>query len=223
MIGVFQNETSADVLAPEMMRALSPWSVSAGKRLFDLVLSSVGLLMALPIIALVSLVLKCSSRDPIYFRQVRVGRDGRQFELLKFRTMRALPGAALTQSGDPRITRLGGFLRRTKLDELPQLFNVLCGHMSLVGPRPDLPQFWSTLEGQQRRILRLRPGLTGHATLLFRDEERLLASVAQDRLHDYYVSNVLPVKVQMDLDYAETATLLKDAALIFCTLARICR
>jgi|SRR5689334_805288 len=222
MIGTSHIETASEILATG--GEVGCWSTSSGKRVFDFVLASAGLLLLMPVFLLVALVVKLSSsKGPVFFRQVRVGRGGKHFELLKFCSMRNLPGAAVTREGDPRITPVGKFLRRTKLDELPQLINVVSGHMSLVGPRPDLPQFWSTLPASQRAIMNVRPGITGRASLQFRDEEQLLASVEQDRLHDYYVSSVLPVKVQMDLEYAQSATLVSDLVVLLSTLARICR
>lgn len=209
-------EMEAVPLGATYPSAPSAWSVSTSKRIFDCVLSSVGLLFALPIMGVIGVLVKCSSPGPIFFRQRRAGRFG-AFELLKFRTMRVASGPLLTRQGDKRVTPIGRILRRTKLDELPQLFNVLRGDMSLVGPRPDLPQFWETLTGTCPQIFELRPGLTGEASLHFRNEERLLGSIPDERLTDYYLSTVLPQKARIDLEYAKTATLLSDLKLLFAT------
>jgi lipopolysaccharide/colanic/teichoic acid biosynthesis glycosyltransferase len=197
---------------------VSPWAVSSAKRCFDFAFGSLALFTALPLFAVIALAIKCTSSGPVLFRQMRVGQHGLQFELLKFRTMRNQPGSAITRKGDSRITSVGRFLRRMKLDELPQLINVVRGEMSLVGPRPDLPQFWLTVAAGHSAIMQLRPGLTGRASLLFRDEESLLASVPENRLNEYYVSKLLPIKVGKDLEYAERSTLLSDLGTILRTL-----
>jgi|SRR5690349_10486857 len=214
---------STQAVVTQTTREVSPWSVSTGKRAFDAFAASLGLLIAAPGMALIAILVKCTSRGSIFFRQPRVGREGLYFELLKFRTMRNMPGPAVTRSGDLRVTRVGRFLRRTKMDELPQLWNVVRGDMSLVGPRPDLPQFWPTLRSCQPTIARLRPGLTGRASLLLTDEERILASVPEHDLHEYYISRLLPHKAQMDVEYAETATFLSDVRLLLDTLITLLR
>jgi lipopolysaccharide/colanic/teichoic acid biosynthesis glycosyltransferase len=158
------------------------------------------------------------------FRQRRVGKDGREFTLLKFRTMtygQADAGPGLTCQDDQRITPIGRVLRKWKLDELPQLINVLVGDMSLVGPRPDLAKFWSRLSPDQRSTLCLRPGITGRATLEFRNEEALLCKVPKGQLNEYYLSSVLPEKVRLDWEYAKQAKFLTDCKMIVATLRRI--
>ena len=223
MIGSSCLGSSEGVLATPANPTLSPWCNSAGKRVFDVLVALFGLIVTLPVIAIAAAVVKLITPGPILFRQLRVGRRGVTFEVLKFRTMKDSPGTAVTRKGDSRITRVGRFLRRTKIDELPQLLNVLRGDMSLVGPRPDLPQFWCTLQPHQRSIMQLRPGITSRASLLYRDEESLLASVAEKDLHHYYVSHVLPLKVQLDLEYAERASLLSDFRLLVATLLKVCK
>lgn len=223
MIAASQIDTSADALRLRTVDRVSPWSVSVGKRMFDLLGAAAGLILAAPIMAIIAAAVKCSSQGPVLFRQARVGRSGTHFELLKFRTMVKKPGPGVTRQGDPRITGIGRVLRRTKLDELPQLVNVFRGEMSLVGPRPDLPQFWPILTMLQPAIASLRPGLTGHASLTMRDEERRLAQIPESCLERYYVSSLLPLKAQMDLEYAEESSLLSDARLLVSTLVRICR
>lgn len=197
---------------------VSSWSISMGKRLFDMTMSAMGLVLMSPVMMLIALAIKSTSAGPVLYRQVRVGRDGTGFELLKFRTMRAATGPSLTRKGDHRITGVGRVLRRMKLDELPQLLNVVVGDMTLVGPRPDLPQFWSTLAERYRAIGQLRPGITGCASLKFSDEENLLASIPEQQLNEYYISSHLPLKVQIDLDYAKHATFLSDLRVIWATV-----
>ena len=161
------------------LRNVSPWSVSSGKRLFDLV-CAVPLLIALaPLMILIAGAVKVSSRGPILFRQTRIGIGGVCFQIVKFRSMaeNSDTGSRLTQGTDRRITGLGRVLRRCKLDELPQLWNVIRGDMSLVGPRPDLPEYFKNLATEHEQVLRLRPGITSPASLRFRDEEDLLARV----------------------------------------------
>jgi lipopolysaccharide/colanic/teichoic acid biosynthesis glycosyltransferase len=207
-------------------QSLSPWNHSRGKRMFDFVAAGVVLLPCLPLMALIAAAVAVTSRGPVLFRQKRVGENERAIELLKFRTMLynlSSAGPGVTRSGDPRITPIGRFLRRCKLDELPQLLNVLRGDMSLVGPRPDLEEFCQALGPEHRLVLTLRPGLTGWATLHFRNEEQLLAAVPKEQLVSYYRETILPQKAQLDMAYAERATFLGDLAILggtFLTLFR---
>ena len=207
-------------------QSVRPWNHSRGKRMFDMFVASLTLLPCLPLIALIAAVVAVTSRGPVLFRQKRVGENARPIELLKFRTMlhnlnNAGPG--VTRSGDPRITRIGRLLRRCKLDELPQLLNVLRGDMSLVGPRPDLPEFCQALSVEYRMVLTLRPGLTGWATLQFRHEEQLLAAVPKEQLVSYYRDTVLPQKAELDLAYAERATFLGDLGILWRTFLTLFR
>jgi lipopolysaccharide/colanic/teichoic acid biosynthesis glycosyltransferase len=167
--------------------------------------------------------IRVTSSGPILFRQHRVGQDGELFEILKFRTMfHAInSGPGVTRSGDRRITRIGRILRRTKLDELPQLFNVLTGKMSLVGPRPDLPEYYCTLAPEYLPIVKLRPGVTGWATLHFRHEEELLAGVPEPDTFQFYVGTVLPEKARLALDYATRATFLSDVQIVLRTILHL--
>lgn len=209
---------SAIAVIERSSQELSSWSVSMGKRAFDLTISALGLVLISPLLVVIAMVIKLTSAGPVLYRQTRVGQRGTCFELLKFRTMTAAAGPSLTRTGDQRITPIGRVLRPAKLDELPQLFNVLVGDMSLVGPRPDLPQFWSTLDDRYRVITELRPGITGCASLKFSDEEKLLASVPEKYLTEYYISKHLPLKVQIDLDYAKQASFLTDLRVLWATV-----
>lgn len=207
---------------PEVL--VSPWCSSPGKRALDIALASLVLALASPILVGVALAVRLSSPGTVLFRQRRVGMNGKQFVLLKFRTMHMAAertGPGVTCRNDPRIFPLGGFLRRWKLDELPQLLNVLRGDMSLVGPRPDLPEFCATLEKEQCTVLQLRPGVTGAATLVYRDEERILDERVSDRVTEYYVNELYPKKVQLDLEYAKAATCAGDVCILAQTIAAI--
>lgn len=195
---------------------MAPWQAFL-KRTLDLAAALVGLLLCGWLILLAALAARLSSGGSGFFRQTRIGRHGAPFSILKLRTMRVVDGVhtTATASDDPRITRVGAFLRRSKLDELPQLWNVLRGDMSLVGPRPDVPGFADLLEGQDRAILDLRPGITGPASLVFHDEETLLAR-AEDP--ERYNSEVLfPAKVALNLKYLRDYTLRQDFGYILAT------
>src|SRR5581483_6117422 len=149
-----------------------------------------------------------------------------EFEFLKFRTMvhgGHHNGPGVTTKGDARITTVGAFLRKWKLDELPQLFHVLSGKMSLVGPRPDLPKYFSTLNAGQLRVLTLRPGLTGKASICFRHEEEVLHQAPEGELESFYVDQVLPLKIRLDLEYAQTANLMSDTRILFQTFLKLFR
>lgn len=174
---------------------MGPGWYGGGKRALDLGLSA-GLLVALsPLLAACAAAVWWAEGRPILFRQERVGRSGQPFRVAKFRTMRAAPGPELTAAGDPRITALGRFLRRTKLDELPQLWSVVTGDMSLVGPRPEVPAYVATAARGFRHITGLRPGLTDWASLALRDEERILARHAGEP--HFYEEVVLPRKLAL--------------------------
>ena len=174
--------------------------------------------------AVIAIAVRLTSSGPILFRQRRVGKDGKEFEILKFRTMLHRPqgvGPGVTRKGDSRITATGRVLRRVKLDELPQLFNVLRGDMSLVGPRPDLAEFCQAVRPELQRVFTLRPGVTGWATLHFRDEERLLAAVPEEQTASYYVDQILSHKAKLDLDYASRASLAGDLKIVLRTLTGV--
>lgn len=202
-------------------RALRPWNYSWGKRLFDLALAAVLLVLLSPLLLALAILVALESGGPVFFRQQRAGKNGRLFNLIKFRTMVhdvKDNGPRITRSGDARVTRLGKVLRKWKLDELPQLFNVIRGDMSVVGPRPDLPEFLAELTPPQNQILRLRPGITGMASICYRHEEELLSQVKPEELRRFYCTQVLPAKARIDLDYARQAGFLRDLGVLFGTL-----
>ncbi len=184
------------------------------KRLFDLAVSGAGLVMTSPILLAAAIAVKADTPGPAFYSGLRVGKDGRTFRIFKLRTMR--PGAdqagpAVTAGGDVRITRVGRFLRRTKIDELPQLLNVLRGEMSLVGPRPEHPDYVAHYTPEQRRVLAVRPGMTGPTALAFVDEEELLRGTDPAAA---YVTHVLPQKLAVDLEYVDRASLKGDMAIL---------
>lgn len=188
------------------------------KRLFDFTLAFTGLLVTWWLIILAWLAASIDTRSNGFFIQRRVGKDGKLFKVVKIKTMRPteLPGTTVTQRGDPRITKVGSFFRRSKIDELPQLWNVLLGQMSFVGPRPDVPGFADKLTGEEREVLKLRPGITGPATLRYRDEEELLA--AQSDPEKYNREVIFPDKVRINLEYMRNWSLRKDIGYIWQTV-----
>ena len=191
------------------------------KRAFDLGVALGGLVVLSPLLAAAAGLVKLSSPGPAIYRGVRVGRDGRTFEMLKLRTMHLgadTQGPAVTSATDARITPVGRFLRRTKFDEVPQLVNVLRGEMSLVGPRPEHPEFVKHYSDAQRVVLSVRPGLTSPAALAYMREEETL--VDGDPV-DQYVTTIMPQKLALDLDYVRTATFAGDLKIIGRTLARV--
>jgi len=194
------------------------------KRTFDLLASLVGLVLLAPFGLLVALAIKFDSRGPVFFRQVRVGRDFRPFRIYKFRTMVAdAPdrGGQLTAGADPRITRVGRVLRNTKVDELPQLINVLTGDMSLVGPRPEVPKYVELFASDYRDILSVRPGITDPASVKYRDEGKVLAAAPDPEAA--YIEQILPEKIALARQYIERSSLVYDLGIIFRTLWRIVR
>jgi lipopolysaccharide/colanic/teichoic acid biosynthesis glycosyltransferase len=194
-----------------------------GKRLFDLVGAALALLVLAPLLLAIALWVRLDSPGPVLFRQERVGRGGRPFRIHKFRTMVAdAPhrGPAITVGDDARITRAGHWLRRHRLDELPQLVDVLKGDMSLVGPRPEVPRYVALYPPALRdEVLTLRPGMTDPASIANLDESALLARAADPERE--YVEVLLPCKLQASLDYARTATLGSDVAVLWRTLRRL--
>jgi lipopolysaccharide/colanic/teichoic acid biosynthesis glycosyltransferase len=190
-----------------------------GKRLLDLSAATAGLPLLAPLLLVIALAVKCGSRGPVFYRQLRVGRDGKTFKICKFRSMVVAAdrlGPSITASGDRRITPIGRYLRRWKLDELPQLWNVVKGDMSLVGPRPELPFYVRAYTEEQRGVFSIRPGITDPATLEYRNEEDILAA-APDR-ERFYTEVVLPDKLRLNLDYIHDISLRSDLALILRTL-----
>jgi len=192
------------------------------KRCIDIVVSALALLLLSPILVAAAFAVWLDSGRPFLFRHRRVGLGFRQFDVLKFRTMHVhTRGPAITVAGDARITRVGKLLRGTKLDELPQFWNVLIGDMSLVGPRPEVPKYVDMFHDRYQRILRVRPGITDIASIRFRDEEKLLAKGA-DPLREY-VQSILPLKLDLADEYVLRRSLRLDFLILFKTLLVILR
>ena len=178
----------------------------------------VGLLALWPVLAVVAILIKVKMPGgPVIFKQKRVGRNGRLFTMYKFRSMTVgHGGSSVSVAGESRITPLGHVLRKYKLDELPELWNVLVGDMSFVGPRPDVPGYADALQGRDRDVLKLRPGITGPASLKYRDEEEQLARV--DDPQKYNDEVIFPDKVRINLYYLNNYSFIKDIQIIFCTV-----
>ena len=197
---------------------------SAAKRCFDVVASLFGLIALFPIIILVAIVVKISSSGPILFRQQRVGRHRKHFELFKFRTMingaEAL-GRETSGTNDPRITQIGVWLRRTKLDEIPQLINVFIGDMSFVGPRPEIPFYAENYKKEDQIVLELRPGITDLATLEMTDLDSIMQTRGEMSPADFYLCTVQPRKLKLQLAYVLNRSFFGDISIIIRTLLKI--
>jgi len=191
-------------------------------RSFDVLAASIGLVLLAPAFALIALVIRSTSPGPAFFRQVRIGREARPFRIYKFRTMRVdaeSVGGQLTVGADPRVTPFGAFLRRHKIDELPQLINVVRGDMGLVGPRPEVPRYVAHYDERQRRVLKVRPGITDPASVAFKDENAMLVASADPETT--YLTELMPAKLEMNLAYLERRTLWTDLTVILQTVRRI--
>ena len=193
-------------------------------RFCDIVLSCLGLLLLSPLFAVVAVWIVIDNPGPIFYRQMRVGKDGKDFGLLKFRSMRiGADKESLITIGehDSRITRAGYYIRKYKLDELPQLWNVLTGDMSLVGPRPEVRRYVDMYTDEQRQVLTVRPGITDYASIEYIDENRILAQAEDpDRT---YIEEILPAKIALNMRYIKHQTLGEYMKIIFLTLAKIIR
>lgn len=190
------------------------------KRVLDFLSSFIGLFAFCWLILIVWVIATIETKSNGFFIQKRVGKDGKQFSLFKIKTMKQISGidTTITTKNDKRITKWGSFFRKTKLDELPTLWNVLKGDMSLVGPRPDVPGYADKLKGEDRRILELRPGITGPATLKYDNEEKLLANVEDPIKYNDEV--IFPDKVKINLEYLDNWSLWLDIKIIFRTIFR---
>jgi lipopolysaccharide/colanic/teichoic acid biosynthesis glycosyltransferase len=192
------------------------------KRILDILVSLVGLICLFPLLLLAAVLIKLDSRGPIFFRQERIGMRFRPFQILKFRTMvqnSIAGGQSITVGDDPRITRVGWFLRKTKIDELPQLINVLRGEMTFVGPRPEVPQYVELFRQDYEEILNVRPGITDLASIKYRDEAALLAQA--ENPEEEYVTRVLPDKINLGKEYIRRSSVFFDLTLMFKTFLRL--
>ena len=189
------------------------------KRFFDLILSLMGLLITVPILFLITILIKISSSGPVFYKQVRVGKNNKDFKIFKFRTMHvnADKKGLLTVGGrDPRVTSIGYYLRKFKLDELPQLINVFKGDMSFVGPRPEVRQFVNLYSEIQMKVLNVKPGITDLASIEFRNENEILSK--EEDPNQYYIDNIMPKKLEINLKYINQRNLLKDFVVIIKTI-----
>jgi len=189
------------------------------KRTFDLIFSTLGFVLFLPFLLIFSIVIKCDSKGPVFYRGLRVGRFGKLFKMIKFRTMvtdAEKIGGPSTSDDDPRITRVGKFLRKFKLDEMPQLINILRGQMSFVGPRPEVPMEVETYNEEEKRILLVKPGITDWASLTYHNEGEILKGNADP--HEAYREKIRPGKLKLALKYIDERSFLTDIKIILQTL-----
>ena len=194
------------------------------KRLFDFFSALIGLTLIFPIFIIVSFLIIITSKGPVFYIQQRIGRYGKPFSLLKFRSMSVgsdKKGLLTVGDNDTRVTKIGYFIRKYKIDELPQLINVIIGDMSLVGPRPEVAKFVNLYTDYQKKILDVRPGITDHASIKYRDEAEVLK--AQEDPEKYYIDVLMPDKLNINLSYLENTSLLKDIKVIFKTILKILR
>ncbi|MFN3480145.1 MAG: sugar transferase [Thermodesulfovibrionales bacterium] len=188
------------------------------KRAFDILSSFVGLVILFPVFIIIGILIKIDSKGPVFFLQERMGKDFRSFRILKFRTMvhEDNSGPLVTTRGDKRITRIGRYLRRYKLDELPQLLNVLKGDMSLVGPRPEVKKYVDLFESDYRKILTIRPGITDPASIRYSNEEAILSQ--SPNLEEIYIKKILPDKIKLSIEYVKNHNIIMDIMIILKTI-----
>ena len=193
------------------------------KRIFDFIAALVGLILLSPMFVLIAIAIKLDDGGSVFFKQTRVGRDWRLFKILKFRTMvmdAEKRGKQITTANDPRVTKVGKFLRKYKLDEFPQLINVIKGDMSLVGPRPEVPKYARIYKNAYDLILRVRPGITDYASIYFIEENKLVNSQTQDP-EELYIKEIMPAKIEFYKKYVNEISFWIDLKLIFLTLLKI--
>jgi len=192
------------------------------KRAFDIIMASAGLVLFSPLFVFVAVLIKLDSVGPVFFRQERIGRGFRPFNILKFRTMvqdAHKQGGLITSGNDPRITRVGRFVRENKIDELPQLINVIKGEMSFVGPRPEVRQFVELFRSDYEEILKVRPGVTDIASLKYQDEAKLIGQFTAPE--EEYVRSILPDKIRLAKEYVDRSSIFFDLSLILRTLPKL--
>jgi lipopolysaccharide/colanic/teichoic acid biosynthesis glycosyltransferase len=194
----------------------------AVKRLLDVVASGIGLIILSPIFLFIAIIIKLDSKGNVFFKQIRVGKNGKEFEILKFRTMitnAEKKGMQITVGKDSRITNAGRILRKIKLDELPQLINVFIGEMSLVGPRPEVPKYVAIYTEEQRQVLLIRPGITDRASVFYRNESEILAK--SDDPENTYINEIMPEKLRINLEYIKKVSPLTDIGLVIYTIFKV--
>ena len=191
------------------------------KRIFDITLSLFGLIILLPFMLIIAILIKIDSKGPVFFKQIRVTKNGKEFKIFKYRTMRVGSDkySQITVGKDGRITKIGSFLRKYKLDEIPQLINVLIGDMSLVGPRPEVPKYVALYTDGQKEILKVRAGITDYASIEFSDENDLLAS--EEEPEKAYIEKIMPKKIELNKKYLSEISILTDIKIILLTIKKI--
>ena len=191
------------------------------KRIFDIILSLFGLIILLPFMLIIAVFIKFDSKGPIFFRQVRVTKGGKEFKIFKYRTMKVGSDkySQITVGKDGRITKIGSFLRKYKLDEIPQLINVFIGDMSLVGPRPEVPKYVALYTDEQKEILKVRAGITDYASIEFSDENNLLA--LEEDSEKAYIEKIMPKKIELNKKYLSEISVLTDVRIILLTIKKI--
>ncbi|MDR3593885.1 sugar transferase [Clostridium sp.] len=191
------------------------------KRIFDLICSTLGLIVLSPVLIIIAIRIKTGSDGPVFFKQIRVGENNKEFEILKFRTMvvdAEKLGRQITVGNDSRITKIGAFLRKYKLDELPQLINVFKGEMSLVGPRPEVPRYVKLYNEEQKKVLEVKPGITDLASIRYRDENDLLGEA--ENPDEFYINIIMPDKLALNLEYINKNNVFFDIYIIFKTIIK---
>ena len=191
------------------------------KRIFDFICSTLGLIVLSPVLLAIAIKIKTGSDGPVFFKQIRVGEKNNEFEILKFRTMvvdAEKLGRQITVGNDNRITKIGAFLRKYKLDELPQLINVFKGDMSLVGPRPEVPRYVKLYNEEQKKVLQVKPGITDLASIRYRDENELLGEA--ENPDDFYINTIMPDKLALNLEYINNNNLFVDIYIILRTIVK---
>ena len=191
------------------------------KRIFDITLSLFGLIILLPFMLIIAILIKIDSKGSIFFKQIRVTKNGKEFKIFKYRTMRVGSDkySQITVGKDGRITKIGSFLRKYKLDEIPQLINVLIGDMSLVGPRPEVPKYVALYTDEQKEILKVRAGITDYASIEFSDENDLLA--LEEEPEKAYIEKIMPKKIELNKKYLSETSVLTDIKIILLTIKKI--
>lgn len=191
------------------------------KRIFDIISSLFGLILLLPFMIIIAILIKLDSKGPIFFKQVRVTKNGREFKIFKYRTMRVGSDkfSQITVGKDSRITKVGDFLRKYKLDEIPQLINVLMGDMSLVGPRPEVPKYVALYTKEQREILKVRAGITDYASIEFSNENDILANESDPE--KAYIEKIMPRKIELNKKYLSEISVMTDIKIILLTIKKI--
>ena len=191
------------------------------KRIFDITLSLLGLILLLPFMLIIAILIKIDSKGSVFFKQVRVTKNGREFKIFKYRTMKIGSDkySQITVGKDSRITKVGNFLRKYKLDEIPQLINVFIGDMSLVGPRPEVPKYVALYTEEQREILKVRAGITDYASIEFSNENDILADEADPE--KAYIEKIMPRKIELNKKYLSEISILTDIKIILLTIKKI--